>query len=168
MNRFADVLQQARDRLQVPEPSRTRILLEMSSDLEDSYQYFLDQGHDESEAVRRAEEAFGTSEDALRHLVRIHQSGVGGIADRVSGQIGRVWEKVLLLALLLFEVWLAIKVLTDDTLFVFVSPFVWPILAVGLAAFLFTVWKLYQIFTSSGQDVRQLRSGLGAMLFLPG
>ena len=37
MSRFADVLQQASERLQVPEPSRTRILLEMASDLEDSF-----------------------------------------------------------------------------------------------------------------------------------
>ncbi len=168
MNRFAHVLQRARDRLQVPEPSRSRILLEMSADLEDSYQYFLDQGYEEADAVRRAEEAFGTSEDALEHLVRIHQNCVGGLVDRVSSQVGSVWEKVLLLVILVFEVWLAIKVLLDRSFFVYVSPFLWPILAVALAAFLFSVSKLYQIFASSGRDVRRLRTGLGTMLFLGG
>ena len=58
MSRFADVLNQVRDRLEIPEPSRTRIVLEMASDLEDSYQYYLDQGHDEAEAARLARETF--------------------------------------------------------------------------------------------------------------
>ena len=71
MNRFGGVLQKARDQLQIPEPARTRVLLEMASDLEDSYQIYLSQGCDEPEAVRRAEESFGTSEEALKHLVNI-------------------------------------------------------------------------------------------------
>lgn len=168
MSRFAAVLKRARERLQVPEPSRTRILLEMASDLEDSYRYYVGQGHDETEAVRRAEEAFGTSEEALEHLVRIHQSGVGGLADRVSSQAGRLWEKVLLLVLLAFEVSLAIRVLWDEAFFVYVSPFVWPIAGLALAAFAFTIWKLYQISSERGRDVRRLRSGLGALLFMAG
>ena len=36
MNRFARVLSEAHDQLQIQEPSRTRVLLEMASDLEDS------------------------------------------------------------------------------------------------------------------------------------
>lgn len=168
MNRFADVLKQARSRLLVPEPSRTRILLEMASDLEDSFQYHLSQGCDETEAAHRAKEAFGTSEEALEHLARIHQSGVGGLADRVSGQAGRLWEKILLVVLLGFEVLLAIKVLSDEAFFVNVSPFVWPIAALALAAFALAVWKLYQIISRTDNDFRQLRSGLGALLFLAG
>lgn len=168
MNRFADVLKQARERLEVPEPSRTRILLEMASDLEDSYQYHLSQGRDGPEAIRRAEEAFGTSDEALGHLARIHQGSVGGLADRVSGQAGRVWEKVLLVALLAFEVLLAIKVLSDEAFFVYVSPFVWPIAGLALAAFAFASWKLFQIFSKSNRDTRQLRSGLSVLLFLSG
>ena len=168
MNRFADVLKQARSRLLVPEPSRTRILLEMASDLEDSFQYHLSQGCDETEAAHRAKEAFGTSEEALEHLARIHQSGVGGLADRVSGQAGRLWEKILLVVLLGFEVLLAIKVLSDEAFFVNVSPFLWPISALALAAFALAVWKLYQIISRTDNDFRQLRSGLGALLFLAG
>lgn len=168
MNRFADVLQQARDRLQVPEPSRTRILLEMSSDLEDSYQYFLEEGLDETEAARRAEEAFGTSEDALRSLTRLHQTGAGGFADRLSSLVGTVWERILLVAILLFEMWLAVEFLSSDWFFFYVSPFVWPLAGVAAAAFSVTLWKLYQIFSKRGTEVRRLRTGLEALLFLAG
>ena len=168
MKRFADVLKQARDRLQVPEPARSRILLEMASDLEDSYQYYLSQGHAEDEATRRAEEAFATSEEALNHLARIHHSSRGGLAARVSGQAGAIWERILLLMLLAFEIWLAFKVLSNGSLFVHVSPFVWPIAGLALAAVGLTGWKLSQIFSRGGGDVRRLRSGLGVLLFCAG
>ncbi len=39
MKRFARVLGKAHGQLKIPEPSRTRVLLEMASDLENSYQY---------------------------------------------------------------------------------------------------------------------------------
>ena len=168
MNRFAEVLKQARDQLQIPEPARTRVLLEMASDLEDSYQIYLSQGCDEPEAVRRAEESFGTSEEALKHLANIHQGGLGGIGGRISGQVGRPWEKILLILLVAFEVLLTIKVLSQENFFLFLSPFVWPIAGLGLAAFSFTIWKLYQIFSRSGTDVRQLKTGLGVLLFCAG
>ncbi len=165
MNRFADVLNQVRDRLEIPEPSRTRVLLEMAADLEDSYHYYLDQGLDEAEATQRAKEAFGSSDEALQHLARVHASNIGGFADRVSGQVGGGFAKILLLVLLAFEVWLAGVVLTEEVFHFYVSPFVWPVAGLAIVAFSFSVWKLKQIFSKSGREVRRLRSGLGVLLF---
>lgn len=168
MKRFARVLSEAHDHLQIPEPSRTRVLLEMASDLEDSYQFHLSQGCDETEATRRAEESFGTSEEALKHLTRIHESGLGGMQNRISNQIGRPWEKVLLVAIVAFEIWATAKIVSHEAFFMFLSPFLWPIAALALAALGVTVWKLYQIFSQPGPDVREIRSGLGALLFFSG
>jgi len=168
MKRFARVLGEAHDQLKIPEPSRTRVLLEMASDLEDSYQFHLSQGCDETEATHRAEEAFGTSEEALKHLTRIHESGLGGMQNRLSGQIGRPWEKVLLLAIVAFEILAAAKIVSHEAFSMFLSPFTWPIAGIALAALAFTAWKLYQIFVNSGPDVRQIRSGLGVLLFFAG
>lgn len=168
MNRFADILNQVRAKLEIPEPSRTRIVLEMASDLEDSYQYYLHQGNNETEAKRLAEEAFGTSEEALKHLARVHESDIGGMADRVSGQIGGLGARILLLVLLIFEVWLAAVVLTEESFWTYVSPFVWPVVALALVAFAFSIWKMMQIFSKSGREVRRLRSGLGVLLFCSG
>lgn len=168
MKRFARVLNEARDQLKIREPSRTRVLLEMASDLEDSYQFHLSQGCDEAEAARRAEEAFGTSEEALKHLTRIHESSLGGMQNRLSGQIGRPWEKLILLAIVAFEILAAAKIVSHEAFFMFLSPFLWPIGALALAALVVTAWKLYQIFFQTGSDVRQIRSGLGALLFFAG
>ena len=168
MTRFANVLKQAGDRIRVAEPSRTRILLEMAADLEDSYRYYLDQGCDEVDAARRAEEAFGASDEALQLLARIHQPGFGGLTDRFSQQVGTLWSKFLLVAILAFEILAAVRILTDRFFLFRPSPFLWPIAALALAAFVFTIWKLMQIYSRSGADVRRLRTGLGIPLFFAG
>ncbi len=168
MTRFANVLKQAGDRLRLSEPSRTRILLEIASDLEDSYHYHLDQGCDEAEAARRAEEAFGTSDEALQLLARIHGPGVGGFSERFSQQIGTLWSKILLVAVLAFDILLAVRIFSDRFFLFRPSPFLWPIAALALAAFVFTIWKLVQIYSRSGVDVRRLRTGLGIPLFFAG
>ena len=165
MTRFANVLEQARERLQIPEPARTRVLLEMASDLEDSYQHYLSQGCEQDEAARRAEEVFGTSAEALQLLERVYNAGIGGVGERFTQQIGTLWSKVLMVALLAFEILLAFRILSDRTFFVYPSPFLWPIAALALAAFLFTIWKLAHIFSRSGADWRRLRTGLGIPLF---
>lgn len=47
-----------------------------------------------------------------------------------------------------------------------VSPFVWPLGAVAVAALAFTLWKVYDLFLRKPVEVRRLRSGLGVLLFL--
>ncbi len=168
MTRFANVLKQAGDRIRVAEPARTRILLEMAADLEDSYQHYLDRGCDEVDAARRAEEAFGTSDEALWLLARIHQPGYGDLSDRVSQQVGTLWSKILLVAVLAFEILIAVRIFSDSFFLFRPSPFLWPLAALALAAFVFTLWKLVQIYSRSGADVRRLRTGLGIPLFFAG
>jgi hypothetical protein len=168
MTRFANVLKRAEDRMRAPEPVRTRILLEMAADLEDSYQHFLDQGLDEAEATRRAEEAFSTSDETIQLLERIHQPDFGGPAVGFFHQVGTIWSTILLVLLLAFELLLAVRISSNQSFFVYPSPFLWPIALLALAAILFTVWKLVQIFSRQGRDIRRLRTGLGLPLFLAG
>lgn len=168
MTRFANVLKQAEERLHAPDPARTRILLEMAADLEDSYQHHLEQGCDEAEALRRAEEAFGTSEETLQLLDRIHHPGFSSPVERFFHQLGSIWAKILLVALLLFELLLAFRISSNRSFFVHPSPFLWPIALLALAAIAFTAWKLKQILSRDGGDVRRLRTGLGTPLFLAG
>lgn len=168
MTRFAHVLKQAEARLRAPAPARTRILLEMAADLEDSYQHYLDQGFDQSEAQRRAEEAFSTSDETLRLLERIHQSSFGSPTTRFFHRIGTVWSTILLVLLFGFELLLAFHISSDRSFFVYPSPFLWPIGLLALAAIGFTLWKLTQIFSRRGQDIRRLRIGLGAPLLFAG
>lgn len=168
MTRFANVLKEAEDRLQAPEPARTRILLEMAADLEDSYDHHLAQGLDEAEAERRAQEAFAISDETLRLLERMYQPSFSSPIDRVIQQAGTIWSTTLLVALLVFELFLALRISSDRSFFVYPSPFLWPIILLAVGAIAFTIWKLAQIFTLQGRDIRRLRAGLGVPLFFAG
>jgi len=75
---------------------------------------------------------------------------------------------LLLIAVLVFEAWLTISVLSREGFFFHLSPFVWPIAGLALAALSVTGWKLYQVFGRAGSDVRQLRTGLGVLMFCAG
>ena len=164
MSRFAAVLRKISDGLDLPQPTRSRILLEMAGDLEDLYEYHRAEGLDEDQAVRRAEEAFAASEEALKHLARIHEAD-GGLTDRVVRQAGTWWEKTLLVTWLAAVVLATRAVVTEVHFFAIISPFVWPIVVLAAGAFIFTAWKLYGLF-GKPRDPRRLRSGLGTLLFL--
>jgi len=168
MTRFTHVLKQAEHRLRTPEPARTRILLEIAADLEDSYQHYLDHGLDETEAARCAEEAFSTSDETLRLLERIHQPGFGSPTTRFFHRVGTVWSTILLVLLFAFELLLAAHISSDRSFFVHPSPFLWPIGVLALAAIAFTLWKLTEILSRQSRDVRRLRVGLGVPLLVAG
>ena len=53
MTRFANLLSRIRNRLDLPQPTKSRILLEISSDLEDAYHYYMDQGMTHQEAKKK-------------------------------------------------------------------------------------------------------------------
>ena len=165
MSRFAGVLKRISDGLDLPQPIRSRILLEMAGDLEDLYDHHRDQGLGEEEALRRAEDAFVASDEALKHLARIHESS-GGLTERVARQVGSWWEKLLLLIWLVAVILVAGAVVTKVHFFVIVSPFVWPIVGLAAAALVFSLWKLYQLFLKEPTDPRSFRSGLGLLLFV--
>ena len=166
MKRFAAVLKHVSDRLEIPQPTKSRILLEMGADLEDAYRHHLARGLGEEEAVRRAEEAFAVSDEALRHLARIHLEG-GPLADRLISQIGSLWAKILLVLWVLAVLLIASRVATTERFFELVSPFVWPILGLAVGAFGVSLWKLFELLRRS-PDFRRLRFGLDFLLFAAG
>jgi len=168
MSRFRNVLYRAQQQLDIAEPARSRILLEMANDLEDAYEHYLSQGHDEAEAERLAEESFAVSDQALQHLARIHDKAFRNVGDSLAEHVGGTWQKLLLILILGFEIVLAGRILTDASFRMFTSPFVWPLVTLALVAFLITIWKIYQILASSKGHPRRWRTGPGALLFIAG
>lgn len=167
MSRFAAVLRTVSERLDLPQPVKSRILLEMAGDLEDLYRHHLEEGFEEARAAELAEDAFAVSDEALKHLARVHESG-SRFTDRLTRQVGSWWEKALLIVWVLAVVLLVATVAAEERFFLVVSPFVWPLLGLALGVFAFSLWKLYELFLKKPPDVRRLRSGLGVLLFFAG
>ncbi len=68
-SRFADIISKTGDRLRLPLPARTRILLEIHADLEDLYEYFRTQGMSDTDAHEEALRRFDLSDAALIALL---------------------------------------------------------------------------------------------------
>lgn len=162
MNRFQAILRHTNERLQLPQATRSRILLEMAGDLEDLYQHYRSEGLDEVEATRRAEEAFAVSDDALGRLVAVHRPALERLTEHLAGG----WEKILLGALLAFAVLMGgHAAMASGGFLARAGVFVWPVLALNAVALGIVLAKLHALVVRRGLDVRRLRSGLGGLLF---
>src|SRR5690606_12674042 len=99
MDRFAPVLDRVSRGLALPEPERSRVVEEMTSDLEGLYEAYRERGMSEEEAVRRAEQALAASAEALAELSRIHAPLHRRLAEHYA-EPGRHRAERWLLALL--------------------------------------------------------------------
>lgn len=166
MTRFAPLLQQASARLDLPQPTKSRILMEMAGDLDDLFQHHMAQGLDEAEAARLAEEAFALDEDSLKYLMKIHRSAVERFGDALAGQAATWWEKMLLLLLVGFVLLLAMGAAFQQDLLSSATVFLWPVLGLAVIAFAFVVVKLGRLVRRRDLDLRRFRRGLWWLLFL--
>ncbi len=166
MNRFVSLLQQTSDRLDLPQPAKSRILLEMASDLEDLYETCREQGLDEQEAEARAREHFAVSEEALTELIHIHRTPFQRWMDSLSLQAQTLWERLTLIAILLFVLFFAGKEMLSAEFFRNASVYIWPVLGVSLTVLLLSVAQVYKIYIKRDHRIPTLRRGLPLLLLL--
>lgn len=84
MERFAPVLRRVDRELEVRDPERSRILLELAGDLEELYRAYRGRGCSEEEARRRAEAWLAPDEASLGGLRRLHTPLAGRLLDSLS------------------------------------------------------------------------------------
>ncbi len=87
MSRFAGELRETCERLSLPQPTRSRVLLEISADMEDLYHLNRERGLSESEAHTLAVENCDLSYDSLAALTEIHTGPARRILDTLPSEI---------------------------------------------------------------------------------
>ena len=135
MNRFNQALLGADARLTVPEPARSRILLEIAADMEDLFQECIGRGDSEVEAEARVLEHFDLSDEALGELVRVHDTPLQRSLEKVSGNVRGPGSQLLMAVLALFVTVGSGNLLFRARMYVEASQVVWlliPILFLGL------------------------------------
>jgi hypothetical protein len=162
MSRFNAFLRQTGGRLALPSATKSLILVEIASDLEDLFEHYRDQGLSEADAVSRAEEKVDISAEALAELVRVHSSARGW-TDRISSRPQPFWERI---AMVLIALFLAIVTVegVDSTLVARTSAFVWPVLAILAALVAYVV--VLAVRMAGERDHRRLRETLATPVFL--
>lgn len=166
MSRFVGTLRRISDRLTIPQPARSRVLLEISADMEDLRRHYLDRGLGEEEAALRVESEFSLSEEALGELVGVHGNPLTRVLDGLSAQTRGRWERALLVLLLLFVAVVAGRLMLTREFFATASPLAWPILAGMLVALGLSAVKGYRLQIRRDHDPRRLRGGLNLLPML--
>jgi hypothetical protein len=162
MSRFNTFLHRTGERLALPKATRSLILVEIASDLEDLFQHYLAQGLSDEDAAAKAEEKVDMSDEALAELVRIH-SEARGWSDRIVRRTQPLWERVAMdLVVLFFIASLALG--AGFNIFRHFNDFVWPIL--GIFVVLCAVFVVQMVRFSDHSSPRRLRESLTTPLFL--
>lgn len=136
MSRFNQALLAADARLSVPEPARSRILLELAADMEDLFEEYLSRGNTQAAAEASVMEHFDLSDEALGELVRVHDTPLQRSLERVSGNVRGPGSQLLMAVLALFVTVGSGNLLFRMRLYGEASSLVWiliPLLLLGLA-----------------------------------
>jgi hypothetical protein len=162
MSRFNTFLHRTGERLALPKATRSLILVEIASDLEDLFQHYLHEGLSEEEAAAKAEEKVDMSDEALAELVRIH-SEARGWTDRIVRRVQPFWERIAMVLIVLF--FIAAPILEADARpFAHVNQLIWPIGAIFLILVTYFIFQMTRF--SDHPSPRRLRESLATPLFL--
>jgi hypothetical protein len=164
MSRFNAFLHRTEERLALPKATRSLILVEVAADLDDLFQYYLQQGLSEDEAAARAEEKVNMSDEALAELVRIH-SDTRGWTDRMVRVGQPLGERIAMdLIVLFFLASAALAIGSNTRVLTSLTGFIWPIAGIFVA--LLANFFIQLTRNLEGLSPRRLRQSLVTPLFL--
>lgn len=136
MSRFSMILSDLDLRLAVPEPARSRVLLEVAADMEGLYRECLERGYSDEDAGKAVEDHFDLSDEALRELIRVHDTPFQRSLETLTGQVRGVWSRLLMAVLALIATVGSGSLLFHPRLYGDASGLIWitmPLLALGVA-----------------------------------
>ena len=168
MNRFAPLLKKTNDKLNLPQPTKSKIVLEIAADLDDLFHFYLKKGLSEDEAIQKAQEKFAVSDEALSQLIRIHESAFRKFLNKLSAQAQTWWERAALVVALMFIAVLSTRQIAGAQFFLQASIFIWPILGIAFLAIILSLVKFYNLYIKRDHNIKKLRAGLTFILFLGG
>ena len=167
-HRFENLLRRLASRIDLPQPDKSRVLLEIAGDLEDAYQHYLSRGLDETAARASAVERFDLSDAALRDLGAVHATRLRRFMDGLSARGRDRFERAALALVLLFVVALAWGRMSGAGLLDHVGPEALAAFAVTMAALAIAARKVWSLWLTREHDLRRLRRGLPGVLIAAG
>ncbi len=166
MNDHASVLRSLADRLDLPQPARSRVLIEVAADLADLEALYRERGSTPEQAREQALERLDLSDEAIRELVRVHGSPLRRGLDRLGERGRQLGERWALAALLLFLLLGTRALVPTRSLLADAGPGLWIIAAVTIPGILLAASRAYALWGRDEHDPRRLRRGLDAILVL--
>lgn len=168
MKLFTSLLKKINDRLILPQPLKSRILIEMAGDMDDLYEFYRKKGLNEKEAIQKTEEKFDMTDEALSELLQVHQSVFRKAMNRISEQAQTRWERTFLAVILLLIAVFSGREILSIQFFLQASKFIWPILVFSFVIIILSLVEFYNLYIKKDHNIKKLRSLLHSILFLGG
>ncbi len=168
MNDNGALLHSLAARLDLPQPARARVVIEVAADLADLEALYIERGLGSEEARELALERLDLSDEAIRELVRVHGSPIRRGLDRFSERSRRRGEQLALAALLIFLIGGTRALVPTRTLLTDAGPGLWVIAAIAIPGILLAATTAYSLWGRDAHDSRRLRAGLDLILVTAG
>jgi hypothetical protein len=166
MKKPAAVLRNIDKALDIPQPSRSRVILEISADMQDLYEYYVGQGLGDEQAWERTVEEFDLSPEEIAAIARVHDSHLrrffDGLSTRARGTLERMALAIAMMpvALVGYRLTRSGDMLRDSGLWI------WPLLAGAIAALALGMSKWYGLFVVKEHNIRAVRKRLDVVLYI--
>jgi hypothetical protein len=171
MTDFASALRRIDRRLHVPQPVRSRVILELAGDLEALHGHYLAKGLGETEAREAALADLDASDEVIAALAEVHASPVRRGMDRVVRQMDAPWARGLLLVVLVGGVAAAARAALSPMFVEDAGVFLWPlgvVLMAGLAAGGMLLIRLQRFDADDPARARRAADRLAVLIFVEG
>jgi len=168
MKRFTGLLQNINSRLTLPQPEKSRVILEIAADMEGLFSHYVEKGLTESEATEKVRKKFDFSDEALSQLVDIHESFIQKFLNKLPAHPGTGLEKTVLTVLVTLIIFSFSYTLVTRSFFTSASVFIWPIFGIGFAAILLSVFNFYRLYIKKEYRFNKIRTDLTSIFFLGG
>jgi hypothetical protein len=152
--------------LKLPEPTKSRILLEMASDLEGLTEHYRSRGLPEEEAAQRAEQKLLASPESLQHLIAVHTTSYQRWASRAAGRLRWGFDLLLFVVGVLPMLIACALVIAARAPSLGASPLAWPIGVAALAIAGIAGVKAYDLFVRRERSTARLHRGLPTLVLL--
>jgi len=166
MKKYAAVLRNIDKVLDIPQPSRSRVILEISADMQDLYEHYIGQGLGDEQAWRRTVEEFDLSAEEIAAIAQVHDSQLKRILDRFSARTRGILERTALAATMIPVVLVGYQLALSGGMFKDSGIWMWPLLTGAIAALALGVSKWYGLFVVKEHNIRAVRKRLNFVLYI--
>jgi len=168
MNRFIPVLERISDQLDVPQPAKSRILIEISTDLEEMYRYYQEQGLNGDQAYQKTIETLDMSESAIKELSMLHLNIIRRWMVNLNVEILSRWERLLLIFIVSIVLIAGLFMTTTQPFLADASIFIGPVYILFLTAIGVSITKIYQLYIRQDHNLKKLDRYMSLLLNLSG
>jgi hypothetical protein len=158
-------LREISGQLKLGEPVKSRLLLEIAGDMEESWQNLTASGLTAKEAEKKVCEKFSFSDSELGELTEVYLSPVQRLLGRLSSSLSSRFEKVLFVLVLMVVGLLSGRYFLRSSFFTHSNIFSYIATLCLITAVYVFLKKLFVLYVRRDFEITSWRNGVGLVAF---